>query len=147
MNRHTKACLDPAADVWGIEEAEGGGGGAAVPGGVAAAGAYKRLRLFAQHAAETSWAGDNAANIQGEMKSGDGEPYLADMVVVPASLIHGILGIQPTWERLEVKPCLPAGWPRAEADVLYKGRRHRVTIEAGNARVQPLDQVISIPKP
>jgi len=109
-----------------------------------AEGAYRRLRLFAQRAAETSWAGDNAANMQGEMKSGDGEPYLADMVVVPASLIHGILGIQPTWERLEVKPCLPAGWPRAEADVLYKGRRHRVTIEAGNARVQPLDQVINI---
>jgi len=37
VNGHTNACLDPVADVWGIEEAEGGGGEAAVPGGVAAA--------------------------------------------------------------------------------------------------------------
>jgi hypothetical protein len=37
VNHHTKACLDPVADVWAIEEAEGGGGEAVVPGGVAAA--------------------------------------------------------------------------------------------------------------
>ena len=27
-------------------------------------------------------------------------------------------------------PHLPTDWPRAEAEILYKGRRHRVTIEA-----------------
>jgi hypothetical protein len=108
-------------------------------------GACRRLRLFARRAAETSWAGDNAATIRGEMKSGDGEPYLADMVVVPAAAVHGLLGIAPTWERLEVTPRLPPGWPRAEADVLYKGRRHRVTIEGGSVRVQALEQVIALP--
>ena len=119
MNHHTKACLDPVADVWGIEEAEGGGGESGVPGGVAAAGAYKRLRLLAQRAAETSWAGDNAANIQGEMKSGhstplvaalslpkggDGEPYLADMVVVPAALIRAGEEFSPRITRCGLRP-------------------------------------------
>ena len=42
-------------------------------------------------------------------------------------------------------PCLPADWPRAETDVLYKGRRHRVTIEGGTVQVQPLEQVIALP--
>ncbi|MCG2682518.1 MAG: hypothetical protein L6306_02765, partial [Planctomycetales bacterium] len=111
-----------------------------------AAGAAKRLKRFAKRAAETRWAGDNAADIRGEMKWGDGEPYLADMVVVTAAAVQGVLGIQPTWEKLVVTPCLPAEWPRAEADVLYKGRRHRVTIEGGKVRVQPLEQVIDPPQ-
>jgi hypothetical protein len=109
------------------------------------AGAARRLRLFARRAAETSWAGDNAANIKGEMRNGDGEPYLADMVAVTAGAIHGVLGITPTWDRLEVAPRLPADWPRAEAEILYKGRRHRVTIEAGRVRVEPREQVIDLP--
>ena len=67
------------------------------------------------------------------------------MVAVTAAAIHGVLGITPTWERLEVTPHLPADWPRAEADVLYKGRRHRVTIEGGKVQVQPLEQVIDLP--
>ena len=56
-----------------------------------------------------------------------------------------MLGIQPTWEKLEVTPCLPPEWPRAEADILYKGRRHHVTIENGNVQVQPKEHVIAIP--
>ncbi|MFA5058100.1 MAG: trehalase family glycosidase, partial [Opitutaceae bacterium] len=108
-------------------------------------GAARRLRLFARRAAEISWAGDNAANIKGEMAGGDGEPYLADMVVTPAAVISGVMGITPTWERLEVTPHLPAGWPRAEADVLYKGRRHHVVIENGKVQVRPLEQIIDLP--
>ena len=65
-----------------------------------AVGAARRLKQFARRAAETHWAGDNAANIQGEMANGDGEPYLADMVAVTAAAIHGVLGIEPTWEQL-----------------------------------------------
>ncbi len=106
-----------------------------------ATGAAKRLKLFAKRAAEISWAGDNAANIQGEMASGDGEPYLADMVVVCASAVHGILGITPTWDRLDVSPHLPPDWPRAEAEILYKGRRHRVVVNNGRVEIQPLEQV------
>jgi hypothetical protein len=108
-----------------------------------AAGAWRRLSRFAQRAAQISWAGDNAANINGEMKNGDGEPYLADMVVTTAAVVHGILGLRPTWQGIEVKPCLPAGWPGAEAEVLYKGRRHRVRVEGNKAEVEPLGQVIT----
>ncbi len=103
-----------------------------------AAGAAKRLKLFAKRAAETHWAGDNAADIQGDMKWGDGEPYLADMVAVAAAAVHGVLGIQPTWKELVVTPCLPADWPHAEVDVLYKGRRQHVTIDGGKVQVQPV---------
>jgi len=108
-------------------------------------GAARRLRLFARRAAEISWAGDNAADIKGEMKNGDGEPYLADMVAATAGVIHGVMGITPTWDRLEVTPHLPADWPRAQADVLYKGRRHHVTIEAGKVQIEPREQVIDLP--
>ena len=110
-----------------------------------AAGAAKRLKQFAQRAAEMHWAGDNAANIQGEMANGDGEPYLADMVAATAAAVHGVLGIEPTWEKLTVTPGLPPDWPRAEADILYKGRRHHVVIENGTAHIQPLEQVLSLP--
>ena len=109
-----------------------------------AEGAARRLRLFARRAAETSWAGNNAFTITAEPK-GDGEPYLADMVVVSAALINGVLGITPTWNRLEVTPHLPADWPRAEAEILYKGRRHRVKIEADKVQIEPLEQVVNLP--
>ncbi|MFH1920631.1 MAG: discoidin domain-containing protein [Planctomycetota bacterium] len=109
-----------------------------------AQGAYHRLRRFAERARETSWAGDNAFTIAAEPK-GDGEPYLADMVVVTAAAIHGILGITPTWDRLEVTPCLPKGWPGAQAELLYKGRRHRVKIEGEKVHIEPLEQVLDVP--
>ncbi len=108
-----------------------------------AVGAATRLKRFAQHAAETSWAGDNAADIHGEMKHGDTEPYLADMVCVTAAAVHGVLGIQPTWQKLEVTPCLPPDWPHAEADILYKGRRNHVTIENGSVTILPQEEVIA----
>jgi len=47
------------------------------------------------------------------------------------------LGIQPTWQKLEITPCLPPDWPRAEADILYKGQRQHVTIADGKVQVQP----------
>ncbi|MCX5670515.1 MAG: discoidin domain-containing protein [Planctomycetota bacterium] len=103
------------------------------------AGAARRLRLFAQRARETSWAGNNSADIHGErggMESG--EAYLADMVVVTAAAIHGVLGIHPTWKSLEVTPHLPPEWDRAEAEILYKGQRHRVVIEKGKPQIHPL---------
>jgi hypothetical protein len=110
-----------------------------------AVGAATRLKRFAQRAAEISWAGDNAADIHGEMKHGDSEPYLADMVCVAAATINGVLGIQPTWQKLEVTPCLPPEWPRASADILYKGQRHHVAIENGEVQVQHEEQIIAMP--
>ena len=109
-------------------------------------GAARRLRLFAQRAAETSWVGNNSADMLGtDGKNESGEAYLADMVVVSAAAIHGVLGITPTWDRLEVTPHLPADWPHAEADVVYKGQRHHVVIDNGTSQVQPLEQVLSLP--
>jgi hypothetical protein len=110
-----------------------------------AAGAARRLTRFAQRASQTSWAGDNAADITGEMRHGDGEPYLADMVATTAALVHGVLGIRPTWDGLTVTPCLPPDWPRAQAEILFKGRRHRVTIAGRDATIEPLDIAIDMP--
>ena len=110
-----------------------------------AVGAARRLRQFARRAAEIHWAGDNAATIKGEMANGDGEPYLADMVAATAAAIHGVLGITPTWDKLTVTPALPPDWPRAEADIVYKGQRHHVVIENGTARAEPMEQVIRVP--
>jgi len=102
------------------------------------AGAYDRLRRFARTASETSWAGDNAFTIQGRPQ-GDGEPYLADMVVACAALINGTFGIRPTWERLEVTPHLPPEWRQASATVLCKGKRWRVEIDGGRTRTTCID--------
>jgi len=103
-------------------------------------GAARRLRLFAQRARETSWAGNNSADIHGERgRMESGEPYLADMVAVTAGVIHGVLGINPTWKALEVTPHLPAGWTGAEAEILYKARRHRIIIEGDRVKIQPQD--------
>jgi hypothetical protein len=110
-----------------------------------ATGAANRLKRFARRAAETHWAGDNAADIQGIMRKGDGEPYLADMVCATAAVVHGVLGIDPTWDDLTVKPCLPAEWRNAEADVLYKGRRHHVVIDGDKVDVRPGQQQIDVP--
>ncbi|MHB8861132.1 MAG: discoidin domain-containing protein [Pirellulaceae bacterium] len=110
-----------------------------------AAGAARRLRQFAKRAAEIHWAGDNAADINGQMAHGDGEPYLADMVAATAAAMHGVMGIEPTWKKLTVTPSLPSDWSRAEADILYKGQRQHVVIENGTAYIEPLEQVLSVP--
>jgi cellobiose phosphorylase len=62
------------------------------------------------------------------------------MVVTTAAVIHGILGVTPTWERLEVTPHLPPDWPWAEADILYKGRRHHIRVDGAKVDVRPLGQ-------
>jgi hypothetical protein len=81
--------------------------------------------------------GDNAADIQGRMRNGDLEPYLADMMVAPASLVTGLLGVRLTWDGLTVEPHLPAGWDEASARIRYTGRLHDVAIRGGVATVSP----------
>jgi len=46
------------------------------------------------------------------------------------------LGISPTWKSLEVTPHLPADWPRVEAEILYKGRRQRITMKGSAVQMQ-----------
>jgi hypothetical protein len=103
------------------------------------AGAARRLRLFAQRASETAWSGNNSADIHGQRGTMEsGEPYLADMVVVCAAAVHGVLGIQPNWNALHVDPRLPDDWPGAEAEILYRGRMHRITIRGTSVQVETL---------
>ena len=104
-------------------------------------GAYERLRRFAQRWDEISWVGDNAADIHGDMVAGDGEAYLADMVVTASSVIHGIMGIQPSWNELKITPNLPSGWYKAQANIIYKGVRHQVRIEGDQITIEPLEKV------
>jgi hypothetical protein len=106
-----------------------------------AAGAYQRLRRFVEKWGTGGWFGRNGALINGEVGGGNGEVYLADLVVTSASLVNGILGIHPTWDKLEVEPCLPSGWDSATATVVYKGVRHTVAIRNGQATVTPKDRV------
>jgi hypothetical protein len=103
------------------------------------AGAYDRLRRFAAHAARTNWLeGDSAFAIDGRPFGWGGEPFLADQVVVPAAVVHGLLGVQMTWDRLEASPALPKEWPWAEGDVLWKGERHRIRIDGDKVRIHRL---------
>jgi hypothetical protein len=37
-----------------------------------------------------------------------------------------------------VTPHLPADWPRAEAEILYKGQRYRIAMEGAKAHVRSL---------
>lgn len=105
-------------------------------------GAYQRLSKFSERYRQMGWVGNNGASIEGEMSSedpshGSGEPYLADMVVVPTSVIYGLLGIAPTLHGLQVTPHLPAGWSRTCAEILYMGVRQTVSIENGVVRIKP----------
>ncbi len=113
-------------------------------------GAWKRLRLFAQRSARDGWAGWNCFGPDGELEArgkgeSDGEPYLADMVAVPAALVQGIMGIHPTWDSLVVKPNLPEGWDKASAEIIYKGRHTRVSIQNGKAEITPLAKTLPVP--
>jgi cellobiose phosphorylase len=53
--------------------------------------------------------------------------------------VNGILGINPTWEKLQVSPCLPPGWKDASAEVLYKGKKYIVRIKSGDVSISPAD--------
>lgn len=91
-------------------------------------GAYNRLAGFAHGFEDTSWWGDNAATIGGQLEGGARDAYLSGMESAPAALIHGILGIEATWDSLRVSPALPHGWRRVEASILYRGKPYCISI-------------------
>jgi hypothetical protein len=113
-------------------------------------GAYGMLSRFADAtvAQPSPVFGDNWVTVKGERPAvrHDYEPYLADEVMVPAALVQGILGIRPTWDKLEVTPHLPSGWKSAEAEVFYKGRKYRISINGNRVDVKPLEETIT-PRP
>ena len=107
-------------------------------------GAWRRLKKFTEGSRSDGWGGNNWINMKGEIGYGAAdEPYLSDMVVVPAALIQGILGICPTWDSLNVAPDLPDDWKEASADIMWKGKRYRVRIKGKNVEVRPLISVKS----
>ena len=107
------------------------------------AGAYNRLERFAQRAARDGWAGWNCFGPDGELEErgreeNDGEPYLSDMIAVPAALVNGILGVDASWDKLDVKPMLPDGWKQASAEIIYRGQRTLVEINDGKVTLTPV---------
>ena len=106
-------------------------------------GAWKRMKLFAQRAARDGWVGFNCFGPNGELEErarneNDGEPYLADMIAVPGALVNGILGIEPTWDKINVRPMLPEDWKEASAEIIHRGQRTRVTIKDGETTITPV---------
>jgi cellobiose phosphorylase len=52
------------------------------------------------------------------------------------AITQAILGIQPTYDGLEVKPVVPEGWSGFKASRLYRGARYEITVQRvgkGNA--------------
>ncbi len=113
-------------------------------------GAWKRMKLFAQRAARDGCVGGNCLGPDGELEErmrqeNDGEPYLADMIAVPAALVNGILGIDPSLDKLNVRPMMPEDWKEASAEIIYRGQRTRVTIKDGNTTITPVGEPQPMP--
>lgn len=91
-------------------------------------GALRLLQNFARHFERTSFVGSNSIDIRGRVSPGGDEGYLADMVVVPAALVHGIMGVSLGWQEITVTPELPRAWHDAKAAVMWMGRIYEVSI-------------------
>ena len=91
-------------------------------------GAYRLLRNFAEHFAETSMVGSNSIDIRGNVSLGGDEGYLADMVVVPAALVHGLLGVKMSWQEIAVGHARDAvGMGTRESEPGMEGRLYDLT--------------------
>jgi cellobiose phosphorylase len=59
------------------------------------------------------------------------------MVLVPAALVHGLLGVQMSWREIKVKPAMPAEWEDAKASVVWKGRVYDLAIRGQSVAIAP----------
>lgn len=100
-------------------------------------GAYALLQGYARLFDRTSFLGNNAATMQGEMAHGSNEPYLSDAVMTPAALVHGILGVEQSWDGLTADPRLPVGWDAASSTVQYKGALYDIHVRDGDVTIAP----------
>ncbi len=98
-------------------------------------GAIRLLQNFARRFEETSFVAGNALDIRGNISTGGDEAYLSDMVVTPVALVHGILGIRPSWQALRASPALPAGWDTASARLMWKGTLYEVKIAPSGTNI------------
>ena len=83
---------------------------------------WMSLQNFSRRFSETSFVGSNALDIRGNISLGGDEGYLSDMFVVPAALVHGLLGVNVNWRGIEVKPALPSGWTSAQVKLVLLER-------------------------
>ena len=106
--------------------------------------AMERLRAFADGSLENSnWCGNNWITRGGKVGHGAiDEPYLSDMVVTPSAIIFGLMGVQPTWDDLKVVPQLPTEWKKASAEIVYKGKLHRIEINDGEVTIEEKEKMI-----
>lgn len=98
-------------------------------------GAYRLLKNFAKHFDKTSFVGSNSIDIRGNVSLGGDEGYLSDMVVVPSALIHGLLGVNMTWNKIIVTPSLPRMWKYAKTKVMWKGKLYNISIEENDVNI------------
>jgi hypothetical protein len=98
-------------------------------------GALRLLENFARAFERTSFVGSNSIDIRGRVSPGGDEGYLADMVVVPAALVHGIMGVSLGGKEITVAPALPRAWHDAKAAVMWMGRLYDVSISDGTVSV------------
>jgi hypothetical protein len=115
-----------------------------------AEGAWKRLRRFAEGtrlSGEHGFIGNNWVEADGRIGRGAcDEPYISDLIAVPAALVQGIRGIRHSTTGIEVRPVLPAGLSRVSVEVVHLGLRQRVTIAAGDVRVENLGRAFTPPR-
>jgi|GEM_PF-6215034 len=100
-------------------------------------GAYRLLQNFAKGFAKTSFVGSNSIDIRGNTSLGGDEGYLSDMLVVPAALAHGLLGVETNWKEIKVTPSMPARWRDAKMSLMWKGRMYDIIIHENNIKIVP----------
>ncbi len=115
-----------------------------------AEGAWNRLCRFAAGTRRTGthgFIGNNWVMPDGRIGFGaSDEPFLSDAIVVPAALVHGILGIRHTNDSLEVRPVLPAALQRVSAEVVHLGIRKRVTVDGAQVKIENLGLAFAPPR-
>ncbi len=115
-----------------------------------AEGAWRRLRRFAEGtrlAGQKGYIGNNWVMEDGRIGFGAGdEPYLSDMIAVPAALVQGVLGIRHTNAGLGVEPVMPAALQKASVEIVHLGIRKRVTIDGHDVRVEDLGRAYTPPR-
>ncbi len=91
-------------------------------------GALRLLQNFAGRFEEMSFVGSNSIDIRGRVSMGGDEGYLADMVVVPAAVVHGLLGISTDRNAITAAPALPKEWPGAKVALMWMGELYDISV-------------------
>ncbi len=89
--------------------------------------AYKRLKNLALRYRLTHLLeGTNCWTIEGMPQSWVGEPYLSTQCVLPAALLWGLLGLEPTFEGIKHGSQILPGWQVSQAAIQYMGKIEKI---------------------